>query len=1135
MSFSINTNITSLQAQNYLRTTSDFQAKTLNRVTSGLRIVSSGDDAAGLAVANGYRSDQSVLTQGVRNANDGLSQLQIVDGGMTNISALLDRARTLATQSASGTFTGDRGVLNSEFTNVVSEINRQAQAIGLDSGGAFAKSLSVFIGGGRTNNGVDAITNGSVDVNLSTSTVDAKSLGLEGVKASGVAGTDIGTGGGNTSLTSILANAVNTGSEATSNYTTFTVKGPGFDGAGVKLSVNTQNMGSTGDLATAVNAAITQAGLGGTQQSTALRNAGITASITTDSTGKQQLSFSSGTTAFQVQAGDRFANALMGNFEQNASVSGTASYGAIDMSTNHSLSFKFDASAAVISVDMGTSATTSKSDIVSKLNADGGFSASATASLSGNEIVIRSNNNTSASKVTVVDNATSKAVGLTTSADVVGNAATASTGASLTNTVQGATATGGIQNLVGTDTNAAGLTIDGTNNSMVLTVGGVSATLTLDPTNPAAQTNMQIAADINAKIAAAGGGKTFENASAVKASVDSTNHIVLTAGQAGSAVAVGASTVAGLATGATSAASLTFTASDSITLRFQGAGMSAPVDIALAPITAGTTTTAQAITDLQSRIGSNSQLAAAGITVTTAESGKGLTFTSSNGAQFEVQATGDSTNKLGLGSFMAGNASEFDYTGRSATSAYVPSAVTTSNTATFEISLNGAAPSKQIVVQLGSATGDTSVTDAKAAKLTGSATEVTATLGGNLVVDIGGTKVTVAITTGETAAQSIGKLNADATFSALATAGLDATGTKLVLTSRATGTSSSVTIDSTTDASVLTALGVASNATAHGDNASKANIEQQINAQIATDASLVKAGMQAVTDSVGHGGDNLGNIRLESANSTNFRLNTFGGEVGFGFGTSGAAFTGNAASNAPAVKSSFDSNGASATATMNYSDMQFASDKQVVTVTANDASGGKHSIGITLQNAGTDRNAQTVDAALTAINTALQQSNDSTLKQIVAVKEQTATGSGIKFISSLSTFQVDAGGTPGGTGLTPPTGNVTSAAMLGTGSASTIGDQDSARSVVSALANAVSTLGKAQAVVGRGQNQFNYAVNLAQSQLTNLAASESRIRDADLASEAANMTKAQIMLQAGIAALAQANSAPQQVLTLLRG
>ena len=133
MSFSINTNIASLDAQNYLQQSVQFQAQTINEVTSGLRIVNSGDDAAGLAIANGLAADQAVLTQGIQNANDGLATLQTIDGGMNNISQLLDRASTLATESASGTFTGDRTVLNSEFQSVLTEVNRQAQSIGLNS------------------------------------------------------------------------------------------------------------------------------------------------------------------------------------------------------------------------------------------------------------------------------------------------------------------------------------------------------------------------------------------------------------------------------------------------------------------------------------------------------------------------------------------------------------------------------------------------------------------------------------------------------------------------------------------------------------------------------------------------------------------------------------------------------------------------------------------------------------------------------------------------------------------------------------------------------------------------------------------------------------------------------------------
>ena len=122
MAYTINTNIASLQAQDYLRITTDFQQKTINRVTSGLRIVNSGDDAAGLAIANGFRSDRAVLTQGVRNANDGLSTLQTIDGGINNISQLIDRARTLAAQSSSGTLPGgnSRTVLSEPSTTIAS-------------------------------------------------------------------------------------------------------------------------------------------------------------------------------------------------------------------------------------------------------------------------------------------------------------------------------------------------------------------------------------------------------------------------------------------------------------------------------------------------------------------------------------------------------------------------------------------------------------------------------------------------------------------------------------------------------------------------------------------------------------------------------------------------------------------------------------------------------------------------------------------------------------------------------------------------------------------------------------------------------------------------------------------------------
>jgi flagellin len=87
---------------------------------------------------------------------------------------------------------------------------------------------------------------------------------------------------------------------------------------------------------------------------------------------------------------------------------------------------------------------------------------------------------------------------------------------------------------------------------------------------------------------------------------------------------------------------------------------------------------------------------------------------------------------------------------------------------------------------------------------------------------------------------------------------------------------------------------------------------------------------------------------------------------------------------------------------------------------------------------------------------------------------------------------------------------------------------------LTALTTAVTNLGLVQGKVGAGENKLNYAVNLAQSQITNYSAAESGIKDADVAAEAANLTKAQVLQQASLAALAQANSAPQAVLSLLK-
>ena len=112
---------------------------------------------------------------------------------------------------------------------MLSEVNRQAQAIGLNTGGTFAQSLSVFIGGGRAGGSNTAIQNGSVVVDLSKSAVDTQALGLSGYSAQRArAAVDIGDGAGTTSVANILSNTTNQATKTQAGFTQFYFTGPGF-------------------------------------------------------------------------------------------------------------------------------------------------------------------------------------------------------------------------------------------------------------------------------------------------------------------------------------------------------------------------------------------------------------------------------------------------------------------------------------------------------------------------------------------------------------------------------------------------------------------------------------------------------------------------------------------------------------------------------------------------------------------------------------------------------------------------------------------------------------------------------------------------------------------------------------------
>jgi flagellin len=792
----------------------------------------------------------------------------------------------------------------------------------------------------------------------------------------------------------------------------------------------------------------------------------------------------------------------------------------VDTTTNNTLTFAIDGpSTFSVTLPVGDQgAGTSKGQIAADLNANGSFAAKATAYVKGNQLVVQSKTNGSNSSVTVTGNLATP-LGFSGTA----TAASASTGADLSTQVQGQSALSATANAVGNETSAT-KTIDATNNKLYLAVG-TSGAQTLTLTQGTNLTKADIAADINAQITANG---NFTGANAVTAKVVN-NAIVLEANKAGSNVIVsGGATNVNTALGLTAATynNHTSTTSDTITLRFQGAGLTSPVDITLAPTVAGTSNSASILADLQTKISGSSALTGAGITLSSGTVGNNLVFTSSKGDQFQVVATGDTTNQLGLGSFLAGANGAVDYNLITAGSAYSTTAA--SGTANFQFSLNGKASSGNII------SADLTGGDATAAAQTGTVVyaagvvDLSGSTGSDklsLRIDGGTTIQTAALgTSGTTSISSIlGAINTALTGAgSTATATLDGSG-NLVIKSGTKGSNSTVEVVAD-DAAITTALGLTPGNQTHGLNATEGNVIEQLNNSIAGNSTLTAAGLKAV--------DNAGSVQFTSTNGTYFRLNAYGAGNA-GFGNSGASFTGNSQTAAPASSPYFDAQGSNATASLAYNDTLYGTDTQTVNVTANDTAGAKHTLSVAIGNNGSNRQ-QTIDQALSAINTQLQQSNDATLKQIVAVKEESGGTQSIKFLSTVKGFQVTVGTDPNGTGITPPTGNQTTATVQGTGASADISDINGAQAAVTALGIATANLGKAQAVIGRGQNQLNYAINLASSQLTNLAAAESRIRDADLASESANLTKSQLLLQAGIAALAQANSAPQQVLKLLQ-
>jgi flagellin len=193
MGLRINTNIGSLNAQRGLGDSTRRLNSSFRRLSTGLRINSAADDAAGLAISERLRSRIRSLDQAQRNANDGISLAQTAEGSLDEVSSILVRLRELAIQASNGTIsTTDKDTLEEEFATLKSEIDRIANStefngIKLLDGSATQTSFQVGVG---NDNAVNQITVALQDVNIASLSIQNSSVNGVGSTSSAIADID---------------------------------------------------------------------------------------------------------------------------------------------------------------------------------------------------------------------------------------------------------------------------------------------------------------------------------------------------------------------------------------------------------------------------------------------------------------------------------------------------------------------------------------------------------------------------------------------------------------------------------------------------------------------------------------------------------------------------------------------------------------------------------------------------------------------------------------------------------------------------------------------------------------------------------------------------------------------------------
>ena len=199
----INTNLNSLNAQRSLGSSQMSLATSMQRLSSGLRVNSAKDDAAGLAIAERMTTQVRGMNVAVRNANDGISMAQTAEGGLGKVADSLQRMRELSVQSSNATNSGtDRDSMDKEFGELSKEVQRVLGGTSFNGQkmlGADAKAFTFQVGANTT-------SNDTIDITTTNLTADATITVVAGTDNTGAGRASIGAAATNATLKTVIDN-----------------------------------------------------------------------------------------------------------------------------------------------------------------------------------------------------------------------------------------------------------------------------------------------------------------------------------------------------------------------------------------------------------------------------------------------------------------------------------------------------------------------------------------------------------------------------------------------------------------------------------------------------------------------------------------------------------------------------------------------------------------------------------------------------------------------------------------------------------------------------------------------------------------------------------------------------------------